>query len=109
MSALPPKADIRQCNRHVRFVPIADISGLSGFSATAIARLAMFVLAQHWSHAAAQVVYLPQKLLRLLHQEPCTRTEILRINDGFRRRLQRRRSAAQILHKQSYSWMPTSQ
>jgi hypothetical protein len=28
MSALPPKADIRQCKRHVRFVPKADI-GLS--------------------------------------------------------------------------------
>src|SRR5215470_4461872 len=25
MSALPPKADIRRCNRHVRFVPKADI------------------------------------------------------------------------------------
>jgi hypothetical protein len=25
MSALPPKADIRQGNRDVRFVPIADI------------------------------------------------------------------------------------
>jgi hypothetical protein len=25
MSALPPKADIRQRNRHVRFVPKADI------------------------------------------------------------------------------------
>src|SRR5262249_43620582 len=26
MSALPPKADIVECNRHVRFVPKADIS-----------------------------------------------------------------------------------
>ena len=26
MSALPPKADIRQCIEHVCFVPIADIS-----------------------------------------------------------------------------------
>jgi hypothetical protein len=25
MSALPPKADIAECDRHVRFVPIADI------------------------------------------------------------------------------------
>jgi hypothetical protein len=25
MSALPPKADIVECDRHVRFVPIADI------------------------------------------------------------------------------------
>ena len=25
MSALPPKADMRSANRHVRFVPIADI------------------------------------------------------------------------------------
>jgi hypothetical protein len=31
---------------------------------------------------------LPQKLLRLLHHEPRTRTEVLRINDGFRGRLQ---------------------
>jgi hypothetical protein len=27
MSALPPKADIRPCERHVRFVPKADIAG----------------------------------------------------------------------------------
>jgi hypothetical protein len=27
MSALPPKADIRQGNRDVRFVPKADIEG----------------------------------------------------------------------------------
>jgi hypothetical protein len=26
MSALPPKADIAECDRHVRFVPKADIS-----------------------------------------------------------------------------------
>jgi len=26
MSALPPKADIRWCARHVRFVPIADVA-----------------------------------------------------------------------------------
>ena len=26
MSALPPKADTVECNRHVRFVPKADIS-----------------------------------------------------------------------------------
>ena len=26
MSALPPKADIVECDRHVRFVPKADIS-----------------------------------------------------------------------------------
>jgi hypothetical protein len=25
MSALPPKADIAECDRHVRFVPKADI------------------------------------------------------------------------------------
>jgi len=25
MSALPPKADIRHCDRHVRFVPEADM------------------------------------------------------------------------------------
>ena len=28
MSALPPKADIRGCDWHVRFVPIADIAHL---------------------------------------------------------------------------------
>jgi hypothetical protein len=28
MSALPPKADIRARNRHVRFVPLADIGRL---------------------------------------------------------------------------------
>ena len=27
MSALPPKADIADCYRHVRFVPKADIAG----------------------------------------------------------------------------------
>jgi len=27
MSALTPKADIRGCDRNVRFVPIADIAG----------------------------------------------------------------------------------
>ena len=27
MSASPPKADIRGCGWHVRFVPIADIAG----------------------------------------------------------------------------------
>jgi len=27
MSALPPKADIRYCDRHVRFVPKADMKG----------------------------------------------------------------------------------
>jgi hypothetical protein len=26
MSALPPKADIAKCDRHVRFVPQADIA-----------------------------------------------------------------------------------
>ena len=30
MSALPPKADIDECDRHVRFVPKADIDGLRG-------------------------------------------------------------------------------
>jgi hypothetical protein len=48
----------------------------------------MFVLAQYWSHAVVQVVYLPQLLLRLLDQEPRTRTVVLRINHGFRGRLQ---------------------
>jgi hypothetical protein len=51
------------------------------------AKLVMFVLAQYWSHAV-QVVYLPQKLLRLLHQAPRTRAEVLCINHGFRGRLQ---------------------
>jgi hypothetical protein len=30
MSALPPKADICSATRHVRFVPIADIRGMTG-------------------------------------------------------------------------------
>ena len=30
MSALPPKADIRQGNRDVRFVPKADVKGVCG-------------------------------------------------------------------------------
>ena len=30
MSALPPKADIAEYRRHVRFVPKADIDGLRG-------------------------------------------------------------------------------
>jgi hypothetical protein len=30
MSALPPKADIGRTSGHVRFVPIADITGLLG-------------------------------------------------------------------------------
>ena len=30
MSALPPKADISEYRRHVRFVPKADIDGLRG-------------------------------------------------------------------------------
>src|SRR5262245_24487712 len=89
MSALPPEAYFPEPLVISAKVPIPDISGLSGFSATAIARLAMFVLPQHWSHARAPVVYLPEKLLRLPHQEPRTRTEVLRINDGFRGRLQR--------------------
>jgi hypothetical protein len=29
MSALPPKADIAECSRHVRFVPIADIASFN--------------------------------------------------------------------------------
>jgi len=29
MSALPPKADIAECDRHVRFVPKADVSRCS--------------------------------------------------------------------------------
>jgi hypothetical protein len=29
MSALPPKADIHQCNRHVRFVPKAEVGNLA--------------------------------------------------------------------------------
>jgi hypothetical protein len=35
MSALPPKADIRQGNRDVRFLPKADISSVWKFKAPA--------------------------------------------------------------------------
>jgi len=33
MSALPPKADIAEGDRHVRFVPKADISSVSRMTA----------------------------------------------------------------------------
>jgi hypothetical protein len=33
MSALPPKADIADAMKNVRFVPKADIGGVSGMSA----------------------------------------------------------------------------
>ena len=32
MSALPPKADIAERDRHVRFVPKADIQSISGWA-----------------------------------------------------------------------------
>src|SRR5215472_11319531 len=35
MSALPPKADIVECDRHVRFVPKADMKGLYSITPSA--------------------------------------------------------------------------
>jgi len=35
MSALPPKADIVECDRHVRFVPKADISVVHSITSSA--------------------------------------------------------------------------
>jgi hypothetical protein len=37
MSALPPKADIAERDRHVRFVPIADIASLYSITSSAVA------------------------------------------------------------------------